>query len=229
MSTYEDIWYAARSTRIVYMPPKLLETFGESSVHYLVVSENMDRPGALTLRSGLVTAERPRIVTPTYFRQKAVENFNADAQKYFDEVLSREVNARFLEYGLHFGKQEFQEESVQGDAREVAEQAAADAQDDLEKLQGVLIGPDDAWEVSLMHFITQLVQRSLPFHARNIASRGLFDLNNGVPQAVLLEIQGDFARCQSLEAARDLGAKLRDYGLFERFEDQFYDLFRKLK
>lgn len=228
MSTFEDIWYAARSTQIVYMPPKILETFGESHVHYVVVSEDMDRPSALKLRSGIVTAERPRIITPTYFRQRAVENFGDDAQKYFDEVLSKEVNARFLEYGLRFGKQEFHEESISGNVREVAEQAAADAQDDLEKLQGVIIGPDDAWEVSLMHFITQLVQHSLPFHARDIARHGLFDLQDGVPRAILDEIDDDFSQCTTLEKARNLGAKLREYGLFQQFEDRFYELYRRL-
>ena len=229
MSTFEDIWYAARSTQIVYMPPKLLETFGESCVHYLVVSEDMDRPSKLNLRSGIVTAERPRIVTPAYFRQHAVDNFNEDARKYFDEVLSKEVNARFMEYGLHFGKKEFLMETVSGNPREVAEQAAADAQDTLEKLQGVIIGPDDAWEVSLMHFITQLVQRSIPFHARDIARRGLFELDNGVPRAVLQDIERDFLACDTLEAARNLGAKLRDFGLFDKFEDRFYELYRRLK
>ena len=159
MSTYEDIWYAARSTQIVYMPPKLLETFGESRIHYLVLSEEMDQPSAIRLRSGIVTAERPRIVTPTYFKQKSVENFGEDARKYFDEVLSKDVNARFVEYGLKFGKQEFKEELAHGNVREIAEQAAAEAQDELDKLSGVVIGFDNAWEISLMRFITELVQR----------------------------------------------------------------------
>ncbi len=229
MSTYEDIWYAARSTQIVYMPPKLLETFGESRIHYLVLSEEMDQPSAIRLRSGIVTAERPRIVTPTYFKQKSVENFGEDARKYFDEVLSKDVNARFVEYGLKFGKQEFKEELAHGNVREIAEQAAAEAQDELDKLSGVVIGFDNAWEISLMRFITELVQRSLPFNARDIAKRGLFSLDDGVPKAVIEEIEDDFNSCSTLDAAKALGTKLREYGLFNRFEDRFFDLYRKLK
>ncbi|MGN0867118.1 MAG: hypothetical protein ACI4SG_05525 [Oligosphaeraceae bacterium] len=229
MSTYEDIWYAARSTRIVYMPPKILETFGESRVEYLVVSEEMDRPGSLVLRTGLVTAQRPRIITPAYFTQKLTENFGEDARRYLEEVVSREENARFLEYGLRFGKEAHQEERVSGNALEVAEQAAADAQDDLEKLRGVLVGPDDAWEVSLMHFLAQMVQKSLPFHARDIARKGLFRLDEGTPQGVLQEIQEDFQECRTLEDAQRLGEKLRRYGLFSRFEDQFYSLYMRMK
>lgn len=228
MSHYEDIWYAARSTRIVYMPPKLLESFGASRVQYLVVSEDMDHPGRLTLRSGVVTSERPRVITPAYFRSRAVENFGEDARRYLEEVLSRDAKARFLEYGLRFGKDKHHEDHVSGNPLEVAEQAAAEAQDNLTELKGVLVGPDDAWEVSLMHFLAQMVQRSLPFHARDIARKGLFQLDDGVPRAIRQELQEDFEACGSLDDARRLGEKLRAYGLFEAYEDQFYDLYRRL-
>ena len=229
MSTYEDIWFAARSTKIVYMPHKLLETFGASRVEYLVVSEDLDRPGALTIRTGEVTAERPRIITPAYFARRLTDNFGEDARRYLEEVVSRDVNARFLEYGLRFGKNEHKEEHVSGNPMEVAEQAAAEAQDNWEALRGVLVGPDDAWEVSLMHFLTEMVRKSLPAHARNLARQGLFRMDDGVPQGILQEIQRDFQECRTLEDARRLGAKLRDYGLFSRFEEQFFPLYMRLK
>ena len=228
-NTYEDIWYAAKATRIVYMPPRLLETFGESRVQYLMVSEDMDQPGLVRLRSGLVMAERPRILTPQYFIQQAVENFGPEARRYFEEVMSRADNARFIQYGLHFRKQEFKVQTVNGNVEEVAEQAAKDAQDDLQELRGVVIAPDDLWEVSLLHFITRLVQRSLPRNARDIASSGLLDLREGIPVAVHRELEADMRNCSSLEQARNLGAKLRDYGVFEQYEDRFYELYRRFK
>ena len=225
----DEIWYAARSTKIVYMPPKLLETFGETLVRYLVVAEDPDNPARIHLHDGVVTAERPRIITPQYYRQQVVENFGADARRFFDEVLAKDTSARFLQYGLKFSKQEYHTQEVAGNLREIAEQAAKDAQDNLHELRGVIIGTNDTWEVSLLHFITQLVQRSLPYHARDIARRGLLDLQDGVPAAVHQEIQADLASCTTLEAARNLGAKLRDYGLFEQFEDQFYEVYRRVR
>ena len=224
-----DIWYAAKATRIVYMPPKLIETFGETNVKYIVLSEDMDNPTRLVLRSGQVTAERPRIITPQYYREKAVENFGADARKYFDEVLSKNEQARFLQYGLRFMKQDFNCQNVSGNIEDVAEQAAKDAQDDLESVRGVIIGNDDTWEVSLMYFITQLVNRSLPYNARDIDSRGLFRLDDGVPVAVRDEIEKDMASCTTLSQANELGAKLKDYGILDKFEDRFYELYRRLK
>ena len=225
----DEIWYAAKSTQIVYMPPKLLETFGETRVQYLVAAEDLDNPAKVHLHDGVVTAERPRIITPQYYRQKVVENFGPDAQKFFDEVLAKDTTARFLQYGLKFSKQEYHTQVVTGDLREIAEQAAKDAQDNLHELRGVVIGMDDTWEISLLHFITQLVQRSLPYHARDIASRGMLDLQDGVPVAVRQEIESEFSSCTTLEGARNLGAKLRDYGIFEQFEDRFYELYRRLR
>ena len=155
MPSHEELWYAAKSTRIVYMPPKLLETFGETSVNYLVLSEDMDFPDKIRLRRGLVSAARPRIITPQYFLKQAVSNFGEDAKKYFSEVLNAKDTARFMEYGLVFKKQEYSEEVVSGQLQEIADQAARDAQDNLSELRGVIIAVDDTWEVSLLHFITQ--------------------------------------------------------------------------
>ena len=225
----DEIWYAAKTTQIVYMPPKLLETFGETLVHYLVVAEDPDNPAQIHLHDGVVTAERPRIITPQYYRQRMVENFGEDAQRYFDEVLAKDTTARFLQYGLKFSKQEYHTHQVTGDLREIAEQAAKDAQDNLHELRGVIVGTNDTWEGSLLYFITQLVQRSLPYHARDIAQRGLLDLQDGVPAAVRMEIEDDLQNCTTLESARNLGAKLRDYGLFEQFEDRFYEVYRRVR
>ncbi len=229
MSSYEDLWYAAKSTRIVYMPPKVLETFGETSVFYLVLAEDMDQPDKLHLRRGLVSAARPRIITPHYFLNQAISNFGEEARQYFSQVISAKDGARFLEYGLSFQKQEHQEEIVSGQLQEVAEQAGKDAQDNMRELRGVIIAVDDTWEISLLYFITELVKRSVFFNARDLARRGLLEMGNGIPIAVRQELDEAFSNCQSLAEARALGARLRDYGVFEEFEDRFYDLYRKMK
>ena len=80
-----------------------------------------------------------------------------------------------------------------------------------------------------MFFITRLVEKSLPYNARDIDARGLFRLDDGVPVAVRNEIEADMAACQTLEDARRLGGKLKDYGLMDSYEDRFYDLYRRLR
>ena len=81
-----------------------------------------------------------------------------------------------------------------------------------------------------MVFINALVRRSVPHTAHELANRGLLDLGlGGLPNAVIQEINDDFANADSLAKADDLGRKLRDYGIFETFEDRFYELYRRLR
>lgn len=229
MPSNEDIWFAARSTKIAYMPPKVLETFGETAVKYLVVSEDMDAPDRIYIRRGVVSAARPRIITPQYYMHQALENFGVEARKYFDKILSRKDNLRFLEYGLRFEKHEHSEEVVRGLLEDVAEQAAKEAQDNLHECRGVITAVDDSWEVSLLYFITELVKRSIPRHAYEMSQRGMFALGDGIPYAVRQEVEAEFGRCATLDQARELGAKMRDYGVFETYEDRFYDLYKRMK
>ena len=211
MPSYNEIWYAARTTQIVYMPRKLLETFGETRVTYNVVSSMEDDDGHVRLRTGLVKSARPLVLTPHYFRQQMLENFGDEAQSYFDHILSRQDNLRILQYGLCFMKQEYSEEVVGGTVADVADQLAR------------------YWEVSLMTFINALVKQSAPGNARDMARDGLLGLDHGVPVAVRMEIDADFDNCDTLSKAEDLGRKLRDYGLFEQYEDRFYGLYMQLK
>lgn len=229
MPSKEDIWFAARSTKIAYMPPKVLETFGETAVKYLVASEDMDAPDRIHIRRGVVSAARPRIITPQFYLHQALTNFGEEASKYFHEILSRKDTLRFLEYGLRFEKEEHSEEVVSGLLEDVTEQAAKEAQDNLNEWRGVLTAVDDSWEVSLLFFITELVKRSIPRHAYEMSRRGLFELGDGIPQAVRQEIELEFSVCRTLAQARELGTKMRDYGVFETYEDRFYDLYKRMK
>lgn len=229
MPSHNELWYAARTTQIVYMPRKLLETFGETRVTYTVVSSLEDDEGHVRLRRGLVKSARPLVVTPHYLRQRMLENFGDAAQEFLDYVMSRQDSLRIIQYGLCFMKQEYSEEVVGGSVEEVADQLARAAQDDMNNVQGVLIGPDKLWEISLMTFINALVKQSVPGNARDMARDGMLGLDRGIPAGVRMEIDMDFENCNTLAKADDLGRKLRDYGLFEQYEDRFYSLYMHLK
>ncbi len=228
MASYADLWYAARTTRIVYAPPKVLETFGETSVRYFMLTEILDTVGQVRIRQGRITALRPRVVTPRYFVNQALVNFGPEAREYIEGVLRSTEGLRIIEYGLQFRKEEYSEETVRGNIEEIAEQVTRQAKANDHDLCGVVIGVDDHWEVSLLRFIHDVVQRSLPRNARDMADRGLLQaVSNNVPNAVRIEIESDFRAVQgSRERARALAEKLRGYGLFEEYEDRFYEVYR---
>ncbi|MBN2450240.1 MAG: hypothetical protein JXR77_07615 [Lentisphaeria bacterium] len=228
MASYEDLWYAARMTRIVYSPPRLLETFGETSVRYSMLTEVLDEVGRVRIREGRVSAQRPRVITPHYFVNQALVNFGEEARRYIEDVLRTTDGVRILEYGLQFLKEEYSEEVVAGAIDDVADQVEKTVRSRDTELWGVVIGVDDHWEVSLLRFVKELVQRSMPHNARAMAERGLLHAGSGnVPNAVRIEIESDFRQATgNRERARELGEKLRAYGLFGEYEDRFFELFR---
>jgi len=224
MSNLNELWYAAQKTRIVYMPHKLLETFGETAVHYSLVTERQEE---LCLRTGIVKAARPRIITPHYLASRALANFGEEAQKYFEDILSRQDGAGIIQYGLSFEKEEHSEQYVSGNAEEVAEQIARTAQDNLSEVRGVLLGDERYWEIALVFFLKILVNQSAPVNAREMAGRGMFARHNGIPLGLSDEIDADFRACTTQQQADALGNKLRDYGLFDAYEDRFFQLYSR--
>ena len=223
MPNQNELWFAARQTKILYMPHKLLETFGETVVNYTLLSPlEGDR---FRVRTGIVKAVRPKIITPHYWASQALENFGADAQKYFEDILSRQEGAAILQYGLVFSKEAHAEETASGNLLDTADSLAKQAQDDLQEVRGILVGADEYWEVSLIFFLRALVERSAPLNAREMAGQGLFNMENGVPFAIRQEISQDFQNATTRDAADALGNKLRQYGLFEEYEDQFFNLY----
>lgn len=230
MAHPDDLWYAAKTTRVVYAPPKLLETFGETVVRYYLLSELLDDVGSVRIRQGRVMAERPRVITPRFLLNQALENFGDDARKYLETFLSSQENLRIIEYGLRFRKEDHSQETVQGNIEEIAGQVTADARRSTTDVAAVVIGVDDHWEVSLLQFVSDLVKRSMPHNARQMAGRGLLDLSSGTPNAVRVEIESDFREAEAnLDHVRRLGDKLRSYGLFEEYEDRFFALYRRAK
>ncbi|MBT3286245.1 MAG: hypothetical protein HN849_13820 [Victivallales bacterium] len=230
MAHPDDLWYAAKTTRVVYSPPKLLETFGETVVRYYVLSELLDEVGAVRIRQGHVMAGRPRVITPRFFMNQALVNFGEEARSYLENFISSQENLRIIEYGLQFRKEDHSQETVQGNIDEIAEQVTVDAKKLTNDVAGVVIGVDDHWEVSLLQFASELVKRSTPHNAKQMAGRGLLDLSSGTPNAVRVEIESDFHQAENdIDRLRTLGEKLRSYGLFDQYEDRFFELYRRAK
>ncbi len=227
----DEIWYAATATRVVLAPQRDLETFGQTSVHYYVVTELLDAVNQIRVRQGKIVAERPRVIMPRYFVSQALENFGKEAQQYVESLLRSTEGLRILEYGLRFRKEEHSEEVIQGEVNEVADQVAAQAKDRSSVVCGVVIGVDDLWEVSLLKFMSQVISGSAAHNIRELAGRGLLDAPDGtVPNAVRVELESDFRDAAgSRDRLEKLGKKLRDYGVFKQYEDRFFGLLRSVR
>lgn len=228
MDDKDKIWYAAHATRVVSSPKKVLETFGATSIQYHLLSDLLDEVGRVRIRRGKIVAERPRVITPSYYVNQTLENFGKEAQQYVEGLLNTAAGVRILQYGLRFRKEEYNEEIVQGIIEDVAEQVSADVHRDDGTLSAVVIGDDDLWEICLLKFVRDVIQNSAPHNFRELSHQGLLDAPDGhVPNAVRVEIESDFRAAQGhYDRAQLLGKKLKEYGLLEQYEDRFYALLR---
>lgn len=231
MEHREDIQYAVELTKTVLTPARKLETFGATVINYFLVSELLDEIDRVRIREGTIHAERPRVITPRYLANELVDNFGEAAREYAEFISRSPQGMRIVEFGLRFRKEEENESVVQGQIRDVADQIADNIKRKREGYSGVVIGVDDAWEVSLLQFATEVVTGSAPGNLSELNDYGLLTgTSNDVPAAVRGEIEADFRNAgRDLNRIHALGNKLRKYRLLHEYEDRFYALVRSAR
>jgi hypothetical protein len=212
-------------TTVLRFPRHRLATFGDSEIQYHLVTPHPDDPGRALLRSGRVRALRPKIITLDAV-QRRFEGFGEDAAGY--ERLLRDVlddDFRGLEYVFH-NHMDSQIEHHR-DARELAAGIRRDLDERDAPRAAVIQGPARGWELSLMKFTLEETGRSFPVNWRELDEHGLIDPARAAADARLREIETLFrAAAQSSEALKPLAAKLKEYGLFNEYQDRFFALAR---
>ena len=223
----DHLWYALANMEVVLAPRKLLETFGTTVLTYHLISEKMDAVNEIRIREGRVHAERPQVLTPTYFERLLLDGFGEEAHQYTDWLRAHVHDLTFLKYGFRFRKEETQESTVHENMDAVAARVKAHVEERDEPLTTVIKGMDDAWEICLLKFMTDTIRKSAPENVLALKKRKLLEEIEGVPLAIRHEIEQDFLAAGSDSSKmKTLGNKLRHYGIFEAYEDRFYELVR---
>ena len=232
MNEWERIWRAAVHTQVIRPPQQLLATFGQTNIHYYLLTEpaykELEESSSpeTVLREGHVIAERPQLVTPMYM--KKLEGFGEDAKRYFDMMAqSRGPNAPSL---LYTYKNEPKDTSIlSGNLPSVAQRINSDINDRGEKGATIIRGLDEMWDVSLFKFIYELTERSIGQNVSELQQHGLMVIDErGLPAEARMRIEQMFWEVGLGE--RDpsaLKAELDRWELFNEYQDRFFDLIRR--
>ena len=166
-----DFHYAMENTRVVVSPKGGIETFGSTQFRFSLVSELLDEVGAVRVRNGRLEAERPRIVSPHHYSKLMLEGFGEEAREYADWIESHGSAIRILRYGFQFRKTDLSEHVV----RESLDSALDRLQDQIgdDPLAALISGVDDAWEVCLLKFSMEMIQKSAGENVDEWKRRGL--------------------------------------------------------
>lgn len=224
MPSESDFWQAFHVTKVLHTPRQLLQTFGATTVHYHVVSELMDEAGRIRIRAGKVHSERPMIITPT-MSDSFLQGFAPEAREFMASLAASGRLLRIINYGLQFRKDDARQEVIDATLADATARVVAQAKKSGDDHVAVLIGADSLWEVSLLRFMVDYIDRSLPLNLQEMHEKQAEERllqQYGSPET---QIERDFKRAETEPGyIKVLGERLQRMGLFEQYEDRFYAL-----
>ena len=169
----DDFEYAIENTQVIVAPEQQIATFGSTSFHFYLISELMDRVDQIRVRNGKIHAERPQILTPEHFSRLLLDGFGDKAQRYADQLRERLHNMAVLRYGFQFRKTDLSEQTLCDSMDAVISRTRRSVENANEPLSAIIQGVDDAWEVCLLKFTIDLVERSSGSNLGDFRKRGL--------------------------------------------------------
>ena len=227
----ERIKYAVEHTEILRPPKQSLSTFGTTNIYYYLVTEPayaelVKNVAETAVREGRVITERPRIVTPYYLSR--LEGFSPEARRYFEALIKTHgASAPGLFYTYRNEPKELT--IVSGNLPSVVDKLNAEIDKVGNPLTSIIKGQDELWDVSLMKFIYEITKSSLKNNLMQMGSRGLLDIDaSGIPADARVRIEELFAQVSRGELEpSELKEELDHWGLFDEYEDRFFNIFKK--
>ncbi len=217
---------AFRTTRIIRPPTHTIATFGTTTLRYVLLSRIAEQPDFCRLREGEVTAERPKILTPDFWK-KRFEGFGEDEAYYGEELAKAYGEAlKGLEYSFRNNLKNTSLEHAS--LPEVSDRTRKIMEQENAPRTSLLEGPDGQWSLSIMKFIVDMSLRSFPMNFRELEDRGLFDPGKRQENRERLEIEKLFGQAQvDRSKVSGLGDYLRRSGYFNDYEDRFFSLIQR--
>jgi hypothetical protein len=226
--TQFDFWFAVNNTEIVMPPKRHLETFGNTIINYYLVSELMDAVGKVRVREGRMQALRPQIITPSAYSSTYLEGFGDQAKQYLEWLKEHEDSVRILRYGYTLKQEAFSEQVLTDTPETVLERVKQGAASKNDPFAAVIKGVDDPWDVCLVRLFWTVIQNSAQANIRELHERRMFELQDGIPAGLREEIEKGFqAAAKNANLIKPLGKLLQDNGLFEQYQDRFFNLINR--
>ena len=156
-----ELWDLARKrTEILRLRLQDLSTFEATAVPYIFLGESSVNAGDTVVRRGQVIIERPAIVLPSFSPQ--FEGFEFDPDLHFSDdalatfLLVRGIQFPSLKYHHQGSALDLFEDSLQRAIEHYTRQLTM--AEDIKT--GLVVGPEEAWQFSLLLLIGALVVRS---------------------------------------------------------------------
>ncbi len=171
----DDIHYALENTSILIEPDRRIDTFGSTQFEFILISGLMDDVTRVSVRTGRIEAERPSILKPDASQALDFDGFGEQAEAFADFIRSRLSRAALLQYGFTFKRTEVTESIVTDSVEAVTDRVCTEAKRVGNPMTAVLLGVHDTWEICLLKFTLDMIQKSAKINVFDFKRRGLLD------------------------------------------------------
>ena len=165
------------------------------------------------------------MVTPHYLLN--TEGFGKQAREFLQRLVrAYGRDAPGLLYG--YKNEPHRTEIVSGRVAEVADTIASRLDAEERRLDAVIQGVDELWDVSLMKFIFELTNGSVKSNVAELQSSGLLETHQGAPMDARRRIDRmlDQARRGNIDPA-EVHREMERWDLFEEYQDRFFEVFKR--
>jgi hypothetical protein len=214
-----------QETQILRAPKHRLSTFGPSVIQYTLITDCSKFPDRSRLRSGIVKAEKPLLLTPQTIKER-FEGFGSEAQEYAD-WLSTQYGDTLKGLQYQFKNESISSRIELSPPEILTKDLLKDFDREPQLRHALLRGKDKGWELSVMKFIVEETLASFSANFQELNERGFFDGDMKDTQRQTREIQHLFKMAKGdRNVVPTLAKKLKEYGLFEMYQDEFFGLMR---
>ena len=170
-----DIQYAVENTQVIHEPDRRIDTFGSTQFEFQLVTEPMDQVNTTRVRIGQITAEKPMILRPD---PESVGDFDFDGfgpqGHAFGEFLRQNLHKlAILKYGFRFKVGDMQEEIIHEPIEQVCGKLLEAIRISGNPMCAVITGVDETWEISLLKFTVEMIEKSQKINLFDFKRRGL--------------------------------------------------------
>lgn len=172
-ATEFDIHYALEQTQVLYEPDRRIDTFGNTQFEFCLVSELMDAANTCRVREGRIEAHKPLILRPEAGVQFDFEGFSAEASAFGQWLRQNIQNLAILRYGFSFRKTDVTEHIIHEPPEVLCGKLVDEAKAAGNPMRAVIQGVDDTWEISLLKFTVEMIEKSHGINLFDFKRRGL--------------------------------------------------------
>lgn len=169
----DDIQYAMENTHVLREPDRRIESFGNSKFKFIIITELMDSVCKIKVRRGEVEAHKPQIIKPAAYSSIELEGFEDKAKDLLEWLKAKGLEPVFFQYGFSFKRTNANEEILDDRLDSVKDRLLTEAYEEDDPMLAIIEGVEDSWEIGLLKFSIDMIQKSQEINQFDYKRRGL--------------------------------------------------------